>query len=87
MATTLITLERLLTRQHNLVTRAQLRCCGVTEGRVRAALAAGRWRGLNDAVLCTHNGPLTSKQAEWAAVLSAAPPTALCGLTAIPSWA
>jgi hypothetical protein len=86
MANALMPLERVLCRQDGIVTRAQLLRCGVTEGRVRAQIVAHRWRVLNDAVICTHNGPLSELQTRWAAVLSAQPPVALCGLSAMTDW-
>jgi hypothetical protein len=86
MTTELISLERLLRRQHAIVTRDQLRSCSVPEARWRAQIAGGRWRSLNDAVICGHNGPLTVEQARWATVLSAPPPAALSGLTAMQTW-
>jgi hypothetical protein len=86
MATELVPLDRVLRRQDGLLTRGQLRRSGVTESRVRAQIAGCRWRAVNDAVVCTHNGPLTESQARWAAVLSAQPPVALCGLTALQQW-
>jgi hypothetical protein len=86
MTSDLMALDRVRRRQHGILTRAQLRRAGVSEGRVRADLEAGRWRALNEVVVCTHNGPLTAAQAEWAAVLSAAAPAALAGLTAMLGW-
>src|SRR5581483_8105016 len=73
----------LLADQCGVVTRNQLRHCGVSRGTERAELDGGRWQSMNDAVICAHNGPLTSEQAQWAAVLSAQGIVALCALTAI----
>jgi len=86
MRTTPGRLSSLLTQQDGVVTRAQLRACGVTEAKFRAHIKANRWRGLNDAVVCTHNGPLTPSQGRWAVVLSAQVPVALCGLTGMEVW-
>jgi len=74
-------LDRLRSRQHDIVTRAQLRAAGVTPSRLKAELAAGRWRRLNDRVVCLHNTALTRRQALWAVVLSTSGPVALAGLT------
>src|SRR5436305_1343607 len=69
-----------------VVTRAELRASGVTWAQIRANLDGGRWRALNESVLCRHNGPLTREE-EWAAVFRAArPPAALGGLTALELW-
>jgi hypothetical protein len=86
MTTELMALDRVRRRQHGILTRAQLWRAGVTEGQVRADLEARRWRALNEVVICTHNGPLTTPQAQWATVLSAAAPAALAGLTAMQGW-
>jgi hypothetical protein len=86
MTTELRTLDRLLRRQDSTITRSQLRQCGVTVAKLAAQLDANRWSSLNDRVVCAHNGPLTPGQARWAAVLSAEPPVALCGLTAMQAF-
>jgi hypothetical protein len=72
--------------QHGVATRQQLCAEGLTSAEVDAQVEGGRWRRLNDTVICTHNGPLTVGQARWAVVLSAQPPRALCGLTALELW-
>ena len=68
------------------MTREQLFAAGWTPQSVRAQLAARRWRALNDAVVCTHNGPLTVEQQRWAVLLSAQGVAAMCGLTAMQMW-
>lgn len=69
--------------QDGLATRQQLRSWGVSVAHERAQVAAGRWQALNSRVICTHNGPLTLAQAEWAAVLSGPGLVALAGLTSL----
>jgi len=59
---------------------------GVSEGALRAQIAAGRWRALNDRVVCMHNGPLTMTQQRLAVFLSAPAPAAMCGRTAMAMW-
>jgi hypothetical protein len=78
-----MTIDALLRQQAGLATRSQLLAGGVSEDFIRAQLGARRWQALNDAAIATHNCPLTPPQQQWAAVLSAPPPIALCGLTAM----
>ncbi|HEV7757041.1 MAG TPA: type IV toxin-antitoxin system AbiEi family antitoxin domain-containing protein, partial [Mycobacteriales bacterium] len=51
-------LAALLRRQDGLVTRDQLLAAGVTDGRVRAQLRAGRWRRLTAGLYATFTGEL-----------------------------
>lgn len=76
-------IDDFLREQAGLATRKQLRAWGVSEAHERAQIAARRWHALNSSVVCTHNGPLTADQAEWAVVLSAQGLVALAGLTAM----
>lgn len=76
-------IARLLRDQDQLATRTQLRAADMIPSRYRAEIGAGRWRLLNEQVVCMHNGPLTWNQACWAVVLSAQGVAALCGLTAM----
>lgn len=76
-------LSRLRQRQHAIATRAQLHGAGVTRGHLAASLDGGRWRRVNERVICLHNGPLTRRQQLWAVLLSASPLAALCGLTVL----
>ena len=55
----------------------------VGENRLRAQLAAERWRHASPTVVVLHNGPLTLDQQRWAAVLTAGPDAALAGRTAL----
>jgi hypothetical protein len=75
-----------LISQHGVATREQLCAAGLRPALIDAHLDGRRWQRLNDGVICTHNGPLTTEQARWAVVLSAQPPRALCGLTAMELW-
>jgi len=75
--------DRLKRRQHGIVTRAQLHECGVSRSRVAAEVDGGRWRRLNERVVCLHNGPPTRRQQLWAALLSAPCVAALAGLTVL----
>jgi hypothetical protein len=52
-------------------------------GRVRAQLAAERWRRPTRGVIVLHNGPLTPTQQRWVAILRCPPGTVLGGLTAL----
>jgi hypothetical protein len=66
-----------------IVTRAQLADLGYTWDKVQANLAGGRWQAINDRVVCRHNGPLTRDEVLSAVYLTARPPAALGGLTAV----
>ena len=76
-------IARLLRRQHAIATREQLAAAGVTPGQLKGELVRARWRRLNERVICLHTGPLTRRQQLWAALLSAHPLAALCGLTVL----
>ena len=51
--------------------------------RVRAQLAAKRWRRPTRGVVVLHNGPLTPVQEHWVALLSCPPGSVLGGITAL----
>ena len=51
--------------------------------RVRAQIAARRWRRPTRGVVVCHNGPLTPTQEHWVALLRCPPGTVLGGLTAL----
>ena len=72
--------------QNAVATRRQLVDAGHSVATVRAQIDAGRWRSLNDRVVCLHNGPLTPLQRRWAVFLSAQSPAAMCGRTAMSMW-
>lgn len=65
------TFRTLTAGQSGLFTTGQWRQLGGSEAQLRAQTGAGRWRALNELVMCTHNGPLTVDQRDWAAILSA----------------
>lgn len=76
-------LAKFAAEQSGIVTRDQLRRAGISDDHVKAQFSARRWRALNEVVVCSHNGPLTTVQKRWTAVLSAQGAVALCGLTAL----
>src|SRR5581483_12315297 len=67
-------------RQDAVLSRRQLRELGHDDNAIRAQLAAGRWQ-LSGRVVVLHNGPLTTAQRRWCAVLSH-DLAALAGVTA-----
>ena len=71
----------LVGRQCGVATRAQLRAAGVTDGQIRAAIAARRWQAFGRTTVVMHNAALTERQREWVAVLLVPKPAALAGLT------
>lgn len=77
-------LSELAARQDSVVRRDQLAAIDHPRGHLDAQLAAHRWQSLGAVVIVLHNGPLTARQAEWAAVLNAGRfgTVALCGRTA-----
>jgi hypothetical protein len=67
--------------QDGVLRRSQLRELGVSDDVIRGQVAAGRWRLAARGVVVLHNGPLTSRQRCWVAVLAQSN-GALAGLTA-----
>ena len=78
--------DNLLSAQHGVATRSQLRRHGWTEWQIEAQVQGGRWRLLNEHVVVTHNGPLTRIQRVWAVDLSAPGLHGMAGLTAMQMW-
>jgi hypothetical protein len=74
-------LNRLAELQDGVVTRHQLRKHGYDLDAVRAQIDARRWQPRGREVIVLHNGPLTSRQERWVAVL-AQHEGALAGVTA-----
>jgi very-short-patch-repair endonuclease len=74
-------LDWLLFEQGGVLTSAQAAEL-VGRDRLRSKVANGQWRRLCRGVVVTHNGPLSSAQALWAAVLAAGSGAVLAGLTA-----
>lgn len=69
-------------RQEDLITREQLRACGVDRWRVRNQLAAGRWTARTSTVIATTTGAPSRAQLLWLGVLHARPPAIVGDLTA-----
>lgn len=63
-------LDLLAQQQCDVVSRAQLRRCAVTQAAVRWKLESGRWTSIGPLVVALQSGPLTEEQRQWAAVLS-----------------
>lgn len=57
--------------QDGVVSRQQALAAGLTPGRIRAELAAGRWQRVCPGVYATFTGPLPPRARLWAAVLRA----------------
>jgi len=76
------TLANLAETQDHVIRRDQLTEVEVSRGHLRAQLAGRRWQACGPVVVVLHNGPLNERQQQWAAVLNAGAPAALCGRTA-----
>lgn len=68
--------------QDGVLTSAQASDLFGTE-HVRAQLRAERWQRPRRGIVVLHNGPMTSSQREWVALLGSPPGSALGGLTAL----
>jgi hypothetical protein len=79
----LVALKDLSDQQAQVVHRRQLRDCGVSRSGTAAQLRARRWQPVGPVVIVLHNGPLTTEQKRWAAVLSAGRRAALGGRSAL----
>ena len=73
-------LEWTLFEQDRVLTTAQAAAL-LGRGHLRGLLRSGRWRRACRGVLVAHNGPLTTTQNHWIAVLAAGEGTLLAGLT------
>ena len=62
---------RLAGRQGAVVSRSQMRDCGITRDEVVAHVRATRWRPLHSQSLVTHTGPVELAGLHWAAVFEA----------------
>ncbi|MBV9293021.1 MAG: hypothetical protein JO222_11280, partial [Frankiales bacterium] len=60
--------------QDGVATRQQLQDSGLSAAYVQAQVDAGRWRAINESVIVSHNGPLTTIQRMWAVWLSSEEP-------------
>ena len=76
-------LFRLAEQQDCVVSREQLRECGVGTKAELAQLVAHRWTAAPPNAVVLHNGPLTRRQQWWVALLNAGPRAALCAFTAL----
>ncbi|WP_375487931.1 hypothetical protein [uncultured Jatrophihabitans sp.] len=74
-------LAALAEAQAGVLTRRQLGLCGLTPGRVDAAVRAKRWRTVGRHVVVLSNAPLSELQRHWVAVLLFGKPAALAGLS------
>jgi hypothetical protein len=72
----------LAAQQEGLLSRAQLRACGVDRFRLRNQLAAGRWVLASSTVVATTTGDLHRRQLMWLGVLHAGPRAVVGDLTA-----
>jgi hypothetical protein len=75
--------DALAQQQEQILHRRQLRALRVTRSRTVAQLRAGRWRAIGPLTIALHNGPLTTEQARWAALLTAGPRAAIGARTAL----
>jgi hypothetical protein len=64
------------------MTRSKIASGGFSESMHDPQIAAGRWQPIGPRVVVLHNGPLTSSQLCWSAVLNAGRPAALAAWTA-----
>jgi hypothetical protein len=68
--------------QARVLSRSQLRECGVTRRAIRKHLMAGRWRLAGPRVVVLHTGELTRLQSWWVGILHAGRSACLAGLSA-----
>jgi hypothetical protein len=69
-------------RQAGALSRPQAAALGIDRHTVRHQVAAGRWQLPTPRVVVLHNGPLTSDQQRWVALLHGGRGAALAGLAA-----
>jgi len=72
-------LDDLLRQQQGVLTRAQARAAGLSEGAIRRHLQARRWQKLYRGVYATFSGPVPRLAQFWAAVHAAGEDAVLCG--------
>jgi hypothetical protein len=75
--------DALAHQQDQILHRRQLLAVGITRSRTVAQLRSGRWQAVGPLAIALHNGPLTTEQARWAAVLTAGPRAAIGARTAL----
>ncbi|MFI5835074.1 endonuclease domain-containing protein [Micromonospora sp. NPDC051300] len=71
----------LLFRQEDVLSVGQA-SAHLSRKAIRHRLATGRWRQAHRGVLVAHNGPVSSAQRRWIAVLAAGPAALIGGITA-----
>lgn len=77
-------LARVLSHQHNIITRRQALACGVTASALRHKLRQeGPWRKILPGVYTTVTGTITADQREMAALLYAGPRAVITGAVAV----
>jgi hypothetical protein len=69
--------------QHGVVTRSQLRTCGVSWETIEGQLAAGRWQQVGPLVIALSNGRLARDQVLWVAALQVGAKGCLAAATAL----
>jgi hypothetical protein len=75
-------LDELLTRQANVLARAQAHAHGISDGQIRTHVGAGRWQRVYEGVFATFTGPLPAEASWWAALLYAGSGAVLSHATA-----
>jgi hypothetical protein len=78
-------LSKVAERQDATVSRAQLSACGYERDAIRRRAEAGDWQRAGRAFVL-HNGRLSNRNLQWAAVLSVKGPAAVCGRTAAENY-
>jgi hypothetical protein len=78
-------LSKVAERQEATVSRAQLSACGYERDAIRRRTEAGDWQ-LTGRAFVLHNGQLSNRNLQWAAVLSVKGPAAICGRTAAANY-
>jgi hypothetical protein len=77
-----LVLDRIAARQYGLVTRAQVRACGLTDRQIVRRLAQGRWIQVAAGVYRLAGAPTTWHQRAFAACLAGPPGSVASRLTA-----
>lgn len=78
-------LSKLARPQSGVVSRRQLAECGYDNDAVSRRVTAGEWQPAGVAIVL-HNGPLTTPQHHWSAILTAPTTAAIAGRTACVSY-
>ncbi|WP_252189715.1 MULTISPECIES: type IV toxin-antitoxin system AbiEi family antitoxin domain-containing protein [unclassified Rhodococcus (in: high G+C Gram-positive bacteria)] len=78
--------QRVLDRQHGLVTSRQLRGLGVSTRQIQHMVESGQWSTVLHGVYAVTDGPLDRPMTLWAALLSGGPRAILSHRTAAEEW-